>query len=72
MERLQMDISGMSCGHCVGAVRRALDGVAGVSITSVSVGSAEVAYDAAKAEETAILAAVSDAGFPARATGGAS
>ena len=72
MERLQMEIQGMSCGHCVGSVKRALDGLDGVSITSLTVGRADVAYDAAKADVTAILGAVTGAGYPARAAGGAS
>jgi copper chaperone len=71
MERLQMEIQGMSCGHCVGAVKRALGELDGVSITSVSVGRAEVAYDAAKSDAPSILAAVKEAGYPARAAVGA-
>ena len=71
MERLQMEIQGMTCGHCVGAVKRALGGVDGVAITSLSVGRAEVTYESAKADVQSILAAVSDAGYPARATAGA-
>ena len=72
MERLQMEIQGMSCGHCVGAVKHALGELDGVSITSLSVGHAEVAYDPAKADAQSILAAVSEAGYPARAIAGAS
>jgi copper chaperone len=72
MERLQMEIQGMSCGHCVGAVKRALGELDGVSITSLSVGRAEVAYDAVKADAQRILAAVKEAGYPARAAAGAS
>jgi copper chaperone len=72
MERLQMEIEGMTCGHCVGAVKRALAGLADVSIVSISVGGADVAYDAAKADAQTILEMVSGAGYPARATAGAS
>lgn len=72
MERLQMEIQGMTCGHCVGAVKRVLAGLEGVAVTSVSVGRAEVSYDPAKAEAPEILAAVGEAGYPARATAGAS
>ena len=71
MERLQMKIDGMTCGHCVGAVKQALAKLEGVAVTSLSVGQAEVEYDAAKADAPAILAAVSEAGYPARATAGA-
>jgi copper chaperone CopZ len=72
MERLQMEIQGMSCGQCIGAVKRALGELDGVSITSVSVGRAEVAYDAAKADAPTIVAAVKEAGYPARAAAVAS
>jgi copper chaperone CopZ len=67
MERLEMEIQGMSCGHCVGAVKRVLEEFDGVSITSLSVGRAEVAYDSAKADAPTILTAVQKAGYPARA-----
>lgn len=72
MDRLNMKIDGMSCGHCVGAVKQALTKLDGVTITSLGVGQAEVAYDPAKADVPAILAAVGDAGYPARATANAS
>lgn len=72
MERLQIEIQGMSCGHCVGAVERALGELEGVSITSLAVGRAEVAFDAAKADAPTILAAVTEAGYPARAAAVAS
>lgn len=71
MERLQMKIDGMTCGHCVGAVKQALTKLEGVSITSLSVGEAAIEYDASKADAPTILAAVSEAGYPARATVGA-
>jgi copper chaperone len=72
MEKLQLEIQGMSCGHCVGAVKRALEELEGVAVTSVSVGRAEVSYDPAKAGATEILAAVGEAGYPASATVGSS
>ena len=72
MERLVMDIQGMSCGHCVGTVKRALGAIDGTTIDSLTVGSAEVHYDPAKTDERAILTAVDAAGFPARAVAGAS
>ena len=40
----RIDISGMSCGHCVSAVRSALDGLAGIDVDDVSIGSATIAY----------------------------
>ena len=72
MERLVMGIQGMSCGGCVGAVRRALTAVDGASVEKVTVGSAEIAYDSAKTSEEALLAAVESAGYRAQAVEGVS
>ena len=72
MDKLQMKIDGMTCGHCVGTVKQALTKLDGVTITSLSVGRAEVAYDPAKADVPSILAAVDGAGYPARAADRAS
>jgi copper chaperone len=72
MDRLKVKIDGMTCGHCVGAVKQALTKLDGVTITSLGVGQAEVAYDPAKVNPPTILAAVEDAGYPAHATSSAS
>ena len=72
MDRLNMKIDGMTCGHCVGAVRQALTKLDGVTITSLAVGRAEVAFDPAKADVPTILTAVDDAGYPAHAAMSAS
>lgn len=66
MGRIMLDIQGMSCGHCVGAVKRAIAAIEGASAEAVAVGSAEVRYDAAKTSEQAIVAAIGEAGYPAR------
>ena len=46
MKEIQIDISGMSCGHCVARVTKALSSVPGVRVDDVQVGSARVAYAA--------------------------
>jgi copper chaperone len=58
-----MTIAGMSCGHCVAAVRRALGDIDGVEVRDVSVGAAEIAYDPGAVDRAAINAAIEDAGF---------
>jgi len=58
-----MEIGGMSCGHCVASVRKALGAVAGTTIERVEVGSASVAYDPAVTSPAAIESAVRDAGY---------
>ena len=63
MEKLTARVSGMSCGHCAGAVTRALTSVGGVDIEKVEVGSAKVSYDPAVTSPAAINKAIEDAGF---------
>lgn len=59
-------IDGMTCGHCVQAVTKALSAVPGVKVTSVAVGSAVIetvdGWTTGKA-----VAALDEAGYPARA-----
>lgn len=67
MEQVTLSIQGMSCGHCIASVRRALGGVDGVEVRDVKVGSATVAYDPARTRPEAITEAVRDEGYEARA-----
>ena len=46
MTSLTLHISGMSCGHCLNAVRNALTGAVGVELRSVQMGRAELVTDA--------------------------
>ena len=63
MVSLKIEIEGMSCGHCVGAVQRALGEVDGVIVEEVTVGSATVTYDPAKTSVDAVSKAVEKAGY---------
>jgi copper chaperone CopZ len=63
---LNLTIEGMHCGACVRRVTSALQSVEGVTVNSVEVGSATVAFDAAKTSAHAITAALDRNGFPAR------
>lgn len=65
MDRVELEIEGMSCGHCVGAVRKALLSVEGVTPESVSVGRAGVSFDPARADPSKILESVRKAGYDA-------
>ena len=38
----RIEIKGMGCEHCVTAVRKALEGIDGVSVEDVEIGSAHV------------------------------
>jgi copper chaperone len=66
VEKLSLSISGMSCGHCVSRVTKALSSLEGVSVEHVEVGSARLSYDPAKVTRDRIARAVDDVGFAAR------
>lgn len=66
MERAELSIDGMSCGHCVGQVKAALQRVPGVVVENVTVGKANVSFDPAKASRDAVASAVTDAGYEAK------
>jgi len=65
MDALTLDIDGMSCEHCVRAVRRALEQVDGVRVDDVAIGTARVTYDPALASVEEIVDAVNDEGYSA-------
>ena len=48
VEPLHLTIEGMTCEHCVRAVDGRLRRTPGVEVKGVSIGSADVRYDAAK------------------------
>ena len=66
MERLTMNIAGMSCGHCVRAVTNALRELDGVQVETVAVGAATVAYDPTATSPEQITQTIDDAGYEAR------
>jgi copper chaperone CopZ len=65
MTKLNMEIRGMSCGHCLNAVSRALNTLDGVKVEQVRIGSATLEYDPARVTPEKIRDAVSDAGYEA-------
>jgi copper chaperone len=67
MKQLKLEVTGMSCGHCVGAVRAALAAIPGVKVDNVSIGSASVSFDETKATVGDLVDAVADAGYEATA-----
>ena len=62
-------ISGMSCGHCVAAVKSALAAVPGLSVRDVAVGSATVTLEPQTPPDT-VIEAVREAGYEARVVAG--
>ena len=65
MERKTIKIDGMSCGHCVAAVRSELEKLDGVKVEAVQVGSATVSYDPSRVSTNQLADAVADAGYDA-------
>ena len=63
MERVTMSIDGMSCGHCVMAVRKALQSVEGVQVEEVKVGAATVAFDPGATSAERLTRAIEDEGY---------
>jgi copper chaperone len=65
MENLTLHIEGMSCGHCLNAVNKALATLDGVDVESVKIGRAELRFDPARIDAARIAAAISDEGYRA-------
>ena len=65
MEHLTLKIDGMSCGHCVARVEKALSKLDGVNVRRVGIGSAEIDYDPAQTPFARIREAIDDAGYTA-------
>jgi len=63
MDKLTMQITGMTCGHCVAGVTRALKGVAGVTVDQVAIGTASVEYDPTATTPADIAKAVEEEGY---------
>jgi copper chaperone len=71
MQRATLLIEGMTCGHCVRTVERALNGLAGVRAERVNLGSAIVAYDPSVIAPGRIEAAVVEEGYAVLSLGAA-
>jgi len=67
MRQATLHIEGMSCGHCVSAVNRALSVIPGVRIDAIRIGRADVSYDENTTGPSQLEAAVAEAGYRARA-----
>jgi copper chaperone len=66
MEDLTLQIDGMSCGHCVARVQKALSKLDGVAVRNVGIGTAEMSYDPSRISPGQILEAVDAAGYEPR------
>ena len=66
MNHLNLRIDGMSCGHCVARVEKALSKLEGVHVNRIDIGSAELDYDPARTPFARIREALDDAGYTAQ------
>jgi len=67
MNTVTLSVEGMTCGHCVASVRKALAAVPGAQITAVTLGAAVLDVPDSNPVEVAkaAIAAVTAAGYPA-------
>jgi len=65
MEHVKLTIEGMTCEHCVRAVRGRLEKTDGVKVDDVNVGSATIDFDPAKTTLDDIEEAIADEGYTA-------
>jgi copper chaperone len=65
MEKITLQVTGMTCGHCEKAVKNALLSVEGVSEVNVSLkdGKVDVGYESRKAPVEKLKEAVEDQGY---------
>ena len=59
----ELKIEGMSCHHCVMALRKELEKLDNVTIEEASVGHAKIQYDDSKITSDVLAGAVDEAGF---------
>ena len=63
MNEQELTIHGMTCDHCVMAVRRELEKIAGLEVKEVRIGSALIAFEGSRVPSDRIRQAVEDAGY---------
>lgn len=68
MERMTLKIGGMTCGHCVSQVSKALKEIEGVKVEHVQIGAATVEYDPSTTSDARIREAVEEQGYAVRST----
>ena len=65
MSKIDLKITGMSCGACVSHVTKALESVAGVRTTSVDLASQTARVEGENLDAAALVAAVEEEGYGA-------
>ena len=72
MERVTLAITGMTCGHCVAAVKKTLAAVPGVGEVEVTLSPprASVSCDPSRATVEMLTKATAEEGYPSSPTAG--
>ena len=68
MKEETIEIAGMSCNHCVHAVRDALQRLEGVTVEHVEIGKAVVRYDPETVSQADVNAAIEQEGYTVTAS----
>lgn len=63
MAEATIKIEGMSCGHCVMRVKKAVETLTGISEADVSIGTARVKYDEARVKREDVEKVIEAAGY---------
>lgn len=67
MQQLELQVEGMSCGHCVMRVTETLKKLPSVQLQSVAIGRVVLSHDPQATAEADIRAALASAGYPVSA-----
>ncbi|MEV5129879.1 heavy-metal-associated domain-containing protein [[Kitasatospora] papulosa] len=63
MNRIDYRVTGMTCGHCVAAIKGEVSQVAGVTLVSVDLEHGTVRVDGTGLDEAPLRAAIVEAGY---------
>jgi copper chaperone len=63
MKKQELLIDGMSCGHCVKALKNELSAIQGLTVQDVQIGKAIIEYDPDTVSDEDILHAIDESGF---------
>ena len=64
MERVTLELSGMTCGHCVARVTKALQGMEGVQVEKVAINRVTLDIDPRHTTPEAVAQALDGVGYP--------
>lgn len=63
MTEITIKVEGMMCGHCEMRIKKALEGLHGISESDVRIGLVKAKFDENKTSREAIEKAISEAGY---------